>query len=71
MTPLELERSPAPATATDSAVRSDSPVRSRAWLWVVAFTAACLLGFAFQGSRGPWEPDEGFYASPALEMWRR
>ncbi|HLE85463.1 MAG TPA: glycosyltransferase family 39 protein [Thermoanaerobaculia bacterium] len=28
------------------------------------------LGLAFQGTRGLWEPDEGFYANPALEMLR-
>ena len=27
-----------------------------------------LLAFAFQGTRGLWEPDEGFYANAALGM---
>jgi 4-amino-4-deoxy-L-arabinose transferase-like glycosyltransferase len=30
--------------------------------------AVLLLAFAFQGSRGIWEPDEGFYANCALGM---
>ncbi len=35
------------------------------WL-TMAFTLA--LGFAFQGSRGLWEPDEGRYTQVAMEM---
>ncbi len=27
-----------------------------------------LLGFGFQGSRGVWEPDEGFYSNVAVGM---
>lgn len=27
-----------------------------------------VLAFAFQGSRGLWEPDEGYYANAALQM---
>ncbi len=30
--------------------------------------AASLMAFAFQGTRGIWEPDEGFYISSALSM---
>jgi 4-amino-4-deoxy-L-arabinose transferase-like glycosyltransferase len=32
------------------------------------FALALLLGLAFQGSRGLWEPDEGRYANVALQM---
>lgn len=39
---------------------------SRALLWIVAL--GILLGFAFQGSRGLWEPDEGRYVDAALQM---
>lgn len=28
-----------------------------------------VLAFAFQGSRGLWEPDEGFYGAAAAEMF--
>jgi hypothetical protein len=38
--------------------------------WVVVGIGVLALGLAFQGSRGLWEPDEGFYASPALGMVR-
>lgn len=31
---------------------------------------ACILGLAFQGTRGLWEPDEGRYTNVALEMMR-
>lgn len=30
--------------------------------------ATCCLAFAFQGSRGVWEPDEGFYLNAARAM---
>ena len=35
-------------------------------------TLACALalGFAFQGSRGLWETDEGRYTQVAMEMLR-
>lgn len=39
---------------------------SRAWLWIAAL--GLLLGFAFQGSRGLWGPDEGRYVDAALQM---
>lgn len=39
---------------------------SRALLWIVAL--GILLGFAFQGSRGLWGPDEGRYVDAALQM---
>ena len=32
------------------------------------FALALLLGLAFQGSRGLWEPDEGRYTNVALQM---
>jgi 4-amino-4-deoxy-L-arabinose transferase-like glycosyltransferase len=32
------------------------------------FCLALLLGFAFQGTRGLWEPDEGRYTNVALQM---
>lgn len=35
-------------------------------LWIVLLGA--LLGFAFQGSRGLWSPDEGRYVGVALQM---
>lgn len=39
---------------------------SAAGLWVLA--SILLLAFGFQGSRGIWEPDEGFYSNVALGM---
>lgn len=39
---------------------------SRALLWIVLL--GILLGFAFQGSRGLWRPDEGRYVDAALQM---
>jgi 4-amino-4-deoxy-L-arabinose transferase-like glycosyltransferase len=41
-------------------------VRRRPFLAVVAL--ALLLGLAFQGARGLWEPDEGRYTNVALQM---
>jgi len=44
-----------------------APLRlSRALPWIVAL--GILLGFAFQGSRGLWGPDEGRYVDVALQM---
>lgn len=34
------------------------------------FAFALALGFAFQGSRGLWEPDEGRYAQVSMQMLR-
>ena len=41
-------------------------VRRRPFLAILAL--ALLLAFAFQGSRGLWEPDEGRYTNVALQM---
>ncbi|MBE1159083.1 ArnT family glycosyltransferase [Dyella acidiphila] len=38
----------------------------RALLWLIAL--GLLLGFAFQGTRGLWGPDEGRYVDAALQM---
>jgi len=46
------------------AVRRSGGVRS----WLAFAALALLLGFAFQGTRGLWEPDEGRYAEVAREM---
>lgn len=31
----------------------------------------CLLAFAFQGSRGIWQPDEGYYVGTAITMLQK
>ena len=36
--------------------------------WLAFAACALFLGFAFQGTRGLWEPDEGRYAEVAREM---
>src|SRR4030095_16966575 len=36
--------------------------------WLAFAACAFLLGFAFIGTRGLWEPDEGRYAESAREM---
>ena len=36
--------------------------------WLALAALALLLAFAFQGTRGLWEPDEGRYAEVAREM---
>ncbi len=41
-------------------------LRRRPWLALLAL--ALLLGLAFQGTRGLWEPDEGRYTNVALQM---
>jgi len=38
--------------------------------WVAAIVVVAALSLAFQGSRGLWEPDEGFYSNAALDMAR-
>lgn len=41
-------------------------IRSSSLMWVLLL--GLLLGFAFQGSRGLWSPDEGRYVGVALQM---
>jgi len=36
--------------------------------WLITITLTVLLAFAFQGTRGLWEPDEGRYVRCAYEM---
>ena len=43
-----------------------STAHSRVPLWLVALL--CLMAFAFQGTRGIWEPDEGRYSSAGINM---
>lgn len=43
-----------------------STARARVPLWLVALL--CLMAFAFQGTRGLWEPDEGRYSSGGIHM---
>jgi 4-amino-4-deoxy-L-arabinose transferase-like glycosyltransferase len=43
-----------------------APSTSRALLWLIGL--GLLLGFAFQGTRGLWGPDEGRYVDAALQM---
>jgi 4-amino-4-deoxy-L-arabinose transferase-like glycosyltransferase len=42
----------------------------RARPWLAAVLLAMGLGIAFQGSRGIWDPSEGFYTNAALGMAR-
>src|SRR5262245_43563746 len=50
-------------------VPGDRGSRSRGW-WLAAGALVFLLAILFQGSRGLWEPDEGYYANAALAMAR-
>jgi len=43
-----------------------STAHARAPLWLAALL--CLMAFAFQGTRGIWEPDEGRYSSAGINM---
>ncbi len=43
-----------------------STAHTRVPLWLVALL--CLMAFAFQGTRGIWEPDEGRYSSAGINM---
>lgn len=36
--------------------------------WFIIIALSCIVAFAFQGSRGLWEPDEGRYVRCAYEM---
>jgi len=42
--------------------------RSRLELWLAATLLALILGAAFQGGRGVWDPSEGFYTNAAVGM---
>ncbi|WP_052949705.1 ArnT family glycosyltransferase [Dyella japonica] len=46
--------------------RAVARIRTSPLLWVLLL--GLLLGFAFQGSRGLWSPDEGRYVGVALQM---
>lgn len=46
--------------------RTVARMRTSSLLWVMLL--GLLLGFAFQGSRGLWSPDEGRYVGVALQM---
>ncbi len=41
--------------------------KPKKWLWISALLFFC---FAFQGSRGVWDPDEGRYTAVSMEMLR-
>jgi len=43
-----------------------SAAHTRVPLWLVALL--CLMAFAFQGTRGLWDPDEGRYSSGGILM---
>ena len=51
---------PAPAGSP----AASPPARVPAWLVVLL----CVMAFAFQGTRGIWEPDEGRYSSGGIHM---
>lgn len=46
--------------------RAVARIHTSSLLWVMLL--GLLLGFAFQGSRGLWSPDEGRYVGVALQM---
>jgi 4-amino-4-deoxy-L-arabinose transferase-like glycosyltransferase len=52
----------------EPSLRAQQPLRSSRWplFWLICL--GLLLGFAFQGSRGLWGPDEGRYVDAALQM---
>jgi len=54
-----------PVAPSESVPLSNLSIR-RPWLALLAL--ALLLGLAFQGARGLWEPDEGRYTNVALQM---
>ena len=43
-----------------------STAQTRVPLWLVALL--CVMAFAFQGTRGLWDPDEGRYSSGGIHM---
>ncbi len=45
---------------------SPNALSPRSLPWLVA--VLCLVAFAFQGTRGIWEPDEGRYSSAGINM---
>lgn len=44
-----------------------NPINYRKY-WLIIITLTSIIAFAFQGSRGLWEPDEGRYVRCAYEM---
>jgi len=54
-------------TPRRSETTGNAPGEAR-WRWLALFLAILSLGLLFQGTRGIWEPDEGFYANVALGM---
>lgn len=51
----------------ENRLRSSSTLTAR-WSWLAVIGFGLLLGFAFQGTRGLWSPDEGRYTVAALQM---
>ncbi len=61
------------STAVHSAIagsRRAGPWRLPTGTALAGLTAVLVLAFAFQGTRGIWEPDEGFYANVAVAMMK-
>lgn len=50
-------------------------VKNNYGFFIIAFfilmLVLCLLAFAFQGSRGIWQPDEGYYVGTAITMLQK
>ncbi len=46
-----------------------NPYTQKFTLWLLLATSV-MMAFAFQGTRGLWDPDEGRYTNVALEMMR-
>jgi len=72
--PAESELSRARRREEGSEPEAPRPVvgaaRRRPGAWASAVLVLALLALAFQGTRGLWEPDEGYYVNPALAMMR-